>query len=418
MGLLDNVLGSSFDDPRTAATLQLAQGLLSSPRMMQGLAGGLSGYQQAMAQAKQAKAVEEMRQMQLQQMQMQMAAQRQQQEQAQLDREGFQRFLSPVAPIEANAASGITGPRPEALKAVGQLPPLDPRLMAGFQMSPDAIKQTFEISQLGVKQPMKLGAGEAVFSPDGKMLFGNPKEDTTDPFIRMLKQSGIDPMSPMGQQMILAKIRKDTTHAPGTTLSVNTAQNPFFKGIGDFGAKRFEESTTTANEAAKRIEQNRQIAEVLNSGKFYSGTGAEVKLAAGKALQAVGVSLDPDAVRNTELLGTQLAQRTLNSIRASGLGAGQGFTDKDREFLSKAVGGSIELTGPTLARLVDLDNRAAQATIRKHNRFVQPVAQTAAMNGFPMDFTVPEPELPVLKPVMANPAPAPAANGWAIRPVP
>lgn len=72
MGLLDNVLGTSFDDPRTAATLQLAQGLLSSPRALQGLSGGLLGYQQSMQEAKRQKAAEEMRAMQMQQQRMAM----------------------------------------------------------------------------------------------------------------------------------------------------------------------------------------------------------------------------------------------------------------------------------------------------------------------------------------------------------
>jgi uncharacterized membrane protein (DUF106 family) len=76
-GLLDNILGSSFDDPKTAATLMLAQGLLTSPKAMQGLSGGLLGYQNAMAEAKKAKQMEEMRQMQMQQQQMAMEQARQ-----------------------------------------------------------------------------------------------------------------------------------------------------------------------------------------------------------------------------------------------------------------------------------------------------------------------------------------------------
>lgn len=80
MGLLSNLIGTGIDDPRFAATTQLAQGLLSSPRLMQGLATGLGGYQQAIAQARQQKAADEMRQMKMAQERMQMeAAQREQQ---------------------------------------------------------------------------------------------------------------------------------------------------------------------------------------------------------------------------------------------------------------------------------------------------------------------------------------------------
>jgi hypothetical protein len=126
MGLLDNLMGTSVDDPRFAATTQLAQGLLSSPRLMQGLAQGLGGYQQAMAQAKQQKAAEEYRAMQIAHVRAQMDAQQRKQAQSELDARLTRQAFTGVKPIEANAASGITGPRPEALAAVGKMPAFDP----------------------------------------------------------------------------------------------------------------------------------------------------------------------------------------------------------------------------------------------------------------------------------------------------
>jgi hypothetical protein len=166
MGLLDTVLGSSFDDPRTAATLQLAQGLLSSPRMMQGLAGGLSGYQQAMAQAKQAKAVEEMRAMQLQQMQMQMAAQRQQQEQAQLDRTLTRKAFTPVAGIEANEASGLTEPTLQAASVIGKQPKFDPMAFVASGGSPE-LAFTLQKSLTPERaKPVALGRDQRLVDPE------------------------------------------------------------------------------------------------------------------------------------------------------------------------------------------------------------------------------------------------------------
>lgn len=236
---------------------------------------------------------------------------------------------------------------------------------------------------------MKLGAGEALIDPRTyKPLFTNPKEDTTPSAIKEY-QFAVN----QGYKGTYEQWDRERKRAGATNVSVNTAQNPFFQGLGKFGADQFQASTTAAQEASKRIEQNATIQQILGSGKVYTGTGAEAKLAIGKALQSAGVNIDPDAVRNTELLGTQLAQRTLNSIRASGLGAGNGFTNADREFLQQAVGGSIQLTGPTLARLVDLDSRAARAQITKHNKMVEPVQRAAAMQGFPMDFSVQEPQI-------------------------
>lgn len=121
MGLLD-MFGTSMDDPRTAATLQLAQGLLSSPRVMQGLAGGLSGYQQAMAQAKQAKMMEEMRSMQMAQQRMQMeAAQRQQAKEQGIEAAYRNAFRTP----EQMAMAQNGGPTVAAAQAA-------PKMQAGF----------------------------------------------------------------------------------------------------------------------------------------------------------------------------------------------------------------------------------------------------------------------------------------------
>jgi uncharacterized membrane-anchored protein YhcB (DUF1043 family) len=110
MGLLDNLMGTSFDDPRFAATTQLAQGLLSSPRLMQGLAQGLGGYQQAMAQAKQAKMLEEMRQMQMAQQRMQMEAA--QKEQAR--KEGIEQDYRDAWRTPEQMAVGTFGPTRKA----------------------------------------------------------------------------------------------------------------------------------------------------------------------------------------------------------------------------------------------------------------------------------------------------------------
>lgn len=158
MGLLNNVLGSSFDDPRTAATLQLAQGLLSSPRMMQGLAGGLSGYQQAMAQAKQAKAVEEMRAMQMAQQRMQMeAAQRQQAKERDIEAAYRNAFRTP----EQMAMAQNGGPTMAAAQAA-------PTAQAGFD--PMALR-----SELAKVDPVTafqmFGPKEA--KPDDYKVVGN-----------------------------------------------------------------------------------------------------------------------------------------------------------------------------------------------------------------------------------------------------
>lgn len=350
MGLLD-MFGTSMDDPRTAATLQLAQGLLSSPRVMQGLAGGLSGYQQAMAQAKQAKAVEEMRQMQLQQMQMQMAAQRQQQEQAQLDREGMRQLSMPIAGTEANKASGLMGPTPQAAAVIGKLPPLDPASMLAKGMSPQAIEQMFAVRNIGVKQPMKLGAGEAVFSPDGRMLFGNPKEDTTPTAVREFQFALQNPE--------FAAYQERLKRAGSTKVQVDAGQrfeNEFSKDQGKFFSEmkgNIVKAGFSAPSQIRKLERMQELLDGVDGGKL-SPVGLEVA----SALNSLGIKVDPK-------LGNKEASEALARDLAGGLrqpGTGP-MTDKDFDNFMLQVP-SLSKTAEGRRQIIETQKRALNRDIQ------------------------------------------------------
>ena len=134
-GLLDNILGGSFDDPKTAATLALAQGLLTAPKAMQGLSGGLLGYQNAMAEAKKAKQMEEMRQLQLAQQQMAMEQARQAQAK-QLAVE--QAYRGALRTPEQAAMGKFGGPTVAAANAApGMAPSLDQNALIQNLMQAD-----------------------------------------------------------------------------------------------------------------------------------------------------------------------------------------------------------------------------------------------------------------------------------------
>ena len=138
MGLLD-----ALDSADPAALSALSRGLLSGRGFAQGAAMGVDGYQSAMLAARQrALAEEEVRQkMALQAAQVLEVQQQAELRRAQADNVGRkdaaaaaeemrQRSLlagarQAVTGIGANAASGVTGPRPEALGAVGNAPRID-----------------------------------------------------------------------------------------------------------------------------------------------------------------------------------------------------------------------------------------------------------------------------------------------------
>ena len=222
MGLLDGLLGSSIEDPKTQAVAAMVQGLLSSPKALGGISSGLLGYGGAMQQAKQAKAAEEYRRMQLQQMAMQQQQAQRQAEQGDLDRTLTQKAFTPVRGFEANQASGITGPRPEALQSVGQLPRFDPTQFISSGGSPD---RAFALQSAMTKQQAKIKDYKEVRMPDGSVQivgfdeYGRPVDTGRTPFKAEEVRDfggfvgGIDP--------ITGKARKigNKTMAPGEVAS-------------------------------------------------------------------------------------------------------------------------------------------------------------------------------------------------------
>jgi hypothetical protein len=99
---------------------------------------------------------------------------------------------------------------------------------------------------------------------------------------------------------------------------------------------------------------------------LITGFGADFRLSAAKALNLVGAD-NAKTISNTEVLRSSLATQTLNAIKESNLGTGQGFTNQDREFLQDSKSGRIEFDRNSLERLADLAYRAAQESAKRWN---------------------------------------------------
>lgn len=218
-GLLDGVLGASFDDPRTAATLALAQGLLTAPKAMQGLNGGLLGYQNAMAEAKKAKQMEEMRQMQL--MQHQMALKQAEQAQAkQLAVE--QAYRGALRTPEQAAMGKFGGPTVAAANAApGMAPSLDQNALIQnlMQADPMAAAQMLQPKQAKIKDYKEVRMPDGSVQIVGFDEFGKVVDTGRTPFkaeeVRDFggHLGGVDP--------ITGKVRKigDKSQSPDSKAS-------------------------------------------------------------------------------------------------------------------------------------------------------------------------------------------------------
>ena len=152
--------------------------------------------------------------------------------------------------------------------------------------------------------------------------------------------------------------------AGAATTTVNTG-NTYGSTVAQSLGKSDSALVDAARAAPTQIENATRIKNLLEQNPI-TGTGAEARLSLDRALSTAGL-IDKNRTRATETLVSALAGSTLEAVKTSGLGAGQGFTDKDREFLERARSGNIEINAGTLRDLADLQEKAARLSIEKGN---------------------------------------------------
>jgi len=169
---------------------------------------------------------------------------------------------------------------------------------------------------------------------------------------------------------IIGQLEKGTgkaTYAPGAgaTVNVDTGKKTaeaFGTAGADLVMKNLGEGAAAAKKAQQSYEIFRNAATLM--GDVKGGSGANLILGAKKIAQQLGVTMDP-SITSTEQVGAALGQAVLDNAKA--LGTGNGFTDKDREFLEKIVMGKITLDGASLQRAVNLGLTANLNTMRNHS---------------------------------------------------
>jgi hypothetical protein len=202
------------------------------------------------------------------------------------------------------------------------------------------------------------GAGETITS--------GPKKTT--------EQKEYDFAKEQGYKGSFMDYQTDLKRAGANNLVVNTGQSytsAFGKGIAEQDLNKF----TAAQGAPKQIESAQQTLNLLDKGAI-TGLGANYKLNLARALNVVGANND-EVIKNTEQLVANRGQAVLNNIKTSGLGAGQGFTDKDRQFLENVVGGTISLNDKTLRDLANIEIKTAKALANNWNSRLSSIPKEA-----------------------------------------
>lgn len=363
-----SLLGQSWDDPKTMATLNLAAGLLSGGNFGQAFARGLQGYTQTMSDAEEAKWMKEQRDWKRQEIE--------QAKQRQVAQQAFLQRINPQAQATQQALLGGGGP---TQANAANIKPVDPTTqMMWDAANSGVIDPTAYLSHITPKAPEYKTVGNSLvkIGQDGvSPVFTQPeKVDPNKPFMWV---DGKVVANPAYQQFELDKASRGASR---TSVNIAAPEGEYNKIV----AKGLGEQNLGAVELAKNapeVVRNAQvIRDALNNGAI-TGTGAEYRLALEKALATVGL-VGPGGAASTEALVSALGKTTLASIKTSGLGAGNGFTDKDRAFLEQAASGQITSTKENLLRVADLSERIARANYDKGNAILQDWNNNPSLRGF------------------------------------
>lgn len=161
-----------------------------------------------------------------------------------------------------------------------------------------------------------------------------------------------------------------TLQAPRTTVTVPvnvSTEKKYGERFGGLIADADAAKLAAAENAPRMAENADRIIDLLATGNVITGTGANARLQLAKALNLAG-GTDSERIKNTEVLVSSLAETTLGAIKASNLGAGQGFTNADRDFLEKAVAGQLSYDPKSLGELARLSRRAAEKSAESWNK--------------------------------------------------
>ncbi|MEN6545604.1 MAG: hypothetical protein ABFE07_06140 [Armatimonadia bacterium] len=168
------------------------------------------------------------------------------------------------------------------------------------------------------------------------------------------------------------------------------------------------DSYEKANAAANGLNAIREAKAALNAGGIF-GAGADFRLGLQKVGAALGVA-DTAPITNTETFRAAIAPQVSAMLKAT-VGSTQ-ISNSDREFAEKAAGGSITLDPSSIARLLDIMERAQRGVVEGHNKrldLVYPKDNPQVQRERAL-FAVQVPDLPAMTPPPAQSPAAPAAG--------
>ena len=409
MGLLDNIDGDTIlSGLLSAGAASGAKGPYLA-RVAAGLAQG-ERFKQGRAEQARQRSQDEMQAeyKQLLMRKMRMDAERAQRDdaQGQTNTGALRSALSPMSSMDALAGGG--GPTQENAARIGQPQPFDVRQFIAKNPGVDlaGIQQYMAMDKALNPSPetkvLKPGDILGAVGRDGKFnqTFAAPEKASPIDYNKPFLPDGTP--NEAYQKYSLTKAKTGATNV-NNSVSIAGPENAMNKVIGEGAGKVALDTVKQAQGASETVRNARMVRQALDSGAI-TGTGAEARFAVQKALETVGL-VGPGKAADTQALMAGLGKITLSSIASSGLGSGQGFTDKDRAFLQEASSGSIDGTPANLRRVAELSERVATASHQKGKAVLGRWSNDPALRAVAQDMQIDDiPSAPKAAPVAAPPA--------------
>jgi hypothetical protein len=217
--------------------------------------------------------------------------------------------------------------------------------IAGARKSGEIGAEARNAGAIAQVEGMKAGARAAAEAPYKVQEVG-PGGTLVAPFAQRGANGGIVYQSP--------------NPAPGT------GEGRFQASLGEGVAKDLLASRETAASAANTIRTLQTVKPLL--ANVIAGPLANERLAVAKVFAPLTGSED---VAATEAFVAQMGRTVLDLVK--GLGTGSGISNADREYAERVAGGNITLNRDSIAKIIDITERASAATLTRYNERIAPV---------------------------------------------
>lgn len=224
-------------------------------------------------------------------------------------------------------------------------------------------------------KPTVVPASSSVYNPDTKTFTQAPAAPEKPPTQTELVRNFEFAKTPAGGNYRGSFADFKAISTPKTSVTVST-EKKYSEQFANKMADTDIAKMATAEQAPRLAESANRIIDLVQQGNIFTGPVADIKLNIARALNVAGAS-NEEKIANTESLIAATGQSTLDAIKSAGLGTGQGFTDKDLNFLRGIAGGTIQLTAQTLTELARLQHQTATRSAESWNTRVKQLPKSA-----------------------------------------